>query len=266
MKIYGSMLCKDCVECRAAYDAAGISYEFLSITDDLPTMKEFLRLRDESPLFEQAKAQGGIGIPCVVKADGDLTLDWEALLPSDPKIEGKSRPQIAREEKKMLYTPLTKKAMRLAYQAHHGQVDKTGLPYIFHPMHLAEQMQDENTTIAALLHDVVEDTPYTLGDLAAEGFPAAVIDALALLTHDPAVPYFDYVYALRENEIARAVKRADLLHNSDLSRLDVVDERALCRAGKYRKAMEILDEEADGSGGRPDLERRQVYDLSASAP
>ena len=58
----------------------------------------------------------------------------------------------------MIYTPLTNKAMRLAYDAHHGQADKSGLPYIFHPYHLAEQMTDEITVCAALLHDVVEDT------------------------------------------------------------------------------------------------------------
>ena len=61
----------------------------------------------------------------------------------------------------MIYTPLTNKALRLAYTAHHGQVDKSGVPYIFHPYHLAEQMTDEITTCVALLHDVVEDTDIT---------------------------------------------------------------------------------------------------------
>lgn len=143
----------------------------------------------------------------------------------------------------MIYTALTKKAMQIAYAAHHGQTDKTGVPYIFHPMHLAEQMEDEYSACAALLHDVVEDTELTFSDLEAEGFPAEVIEALKLLTHDPAVPYLDYVKAVRPNPIARAVKLADLRHNSDLTRLDTVDERALQRVEKYAKAIAILTEE-----------------------
>ena len=65
----------------------------------------------------------------------------------------------------MLYTSLTKKALTLCFEAHKDQVDKTGLPYVFHPFHLAEQMDDELSTVCALLHDVVEDTDITFGDL-----------------------------------------------------------------------------------------------------
>ena len=68
----------------------------------------------------------------------------------------------------MIYTPLTNKAMKLAYRAHHGQTDKCGQPYIFHPYHLAEQMKEEVTVCAALLHDVVEDTPVTIEQLKRE--------------------------------------------------------------------------------------------------
>ena len=140
----------------------------------------------------------------------------------------------------MIYTPLTKKALRLCFDAHREQVDKTGLPYVFHPFHLAEQMKDEATTVCALLHDVVEDTDYTLEDLRAMGFPADVVDALALLTHDPAVPYMDYVKEIAKNPIARKVKMADLRHNSDLSRMDEVDEWAVKRTEKYKKALAYL--------------------------
>lgn len=142
----------------------------------------------------------------------------------------------------MLYTPLTKRAMRIVYEAHQGQVDKSGTPYIYHPMHLAEQMTDEYAVCAALLHDVVEDTCWTFEALEREGFPAQVMDALRLLTHDDSVPYLDYVARIKENPVAAAVKRADLCHNSDLSRLDAVDERAIQRVEKYRKAMELLNE------------------------
>ena len=142
----------------------------------------------------------------------------------------------------MLYTPMTKKAMKLCFAAHKDQVDKSGLPYVFHPFHLAEQMTTEETTVAALLHDVAEDSAYTLDDIAALGFPQNVIAALKLLTHDENVPYMEYVAAIRPNPIARAVKLADLAHNSDLSRLDCVDEKALQRVDRYKAAIRLLSE------------------------
>ena len=143
----------------------------------------------------------------------------------------------------MLYTPMTKKALKLCYEAHRDQTDKSGLPYVFHPFHLAEQMPDEITTVVALLHDVVEDTAYTLEDLRAMGFPAEALEAIALMTHAKGVAYLDYVAALRSNPVARRVKLADLRHNSDLSRLDGVDEKALARVKKYKKAIALLEEE-----------------------
>ena len=144
----------------------------------------------------------------------------------------------------MIYTTLTKKALKLCFEAHKEQVDKTDMPYVFHPFHLAEQMTDEDTTICALLHDVVEDTDYTLEDLRQMGFPDAVLEALALLTHDPDVPYMDYVKEIAKNPIAKAVKMADLRHNSDLSRMepDEIDAWAMKRNEKYRIALDYLSE------------------------
>ena len=142
----------------------------------------------------------------------------------------------------MIYTPNTKKALRLCFEVHKEQTDKSGLPYVFHPFHLAEQMTDEDTTVTALLHDVVEDGDYTLEDLRAMGFGGPVLEALALLTHDEAVPYPEYAAAIRENPVARAVKLADLRHNSDLTRLDTVTEADRARLAKYRAAMAILTE------------------------
>lgn len=141
----------------------------------------------------------------------------------------------------VFYTEQTKKAMKLCFEAHKDQVDKSGMPYVFHPFHLAEQMTDEATTVTALLHDVVEDTDYTLNDLRAMGFPAGAVDAIAMMTHDPEVPYLDYVAKIKTNPVARAVKLADLRHNSDLSRLDTVDEKALERVEKYRRAIRLLE-------------------------
>jgi (p)ppGpp synthase/HD superfamily hydrolase len=140
----------------------------------------------------------------------------------------------------MIYTADTKKAMKLCFHAHKNQADKSGLPYVFHPIHLAEQMKDENTTIVALLHDVVEDTGYTLEDLTAMGFSHCVIEAIRLMTHEAGVPYMDYVAKIKENPIAKAVKLVDLAHNSDLTRLDTVDGKAKKRAEKYAQAIALL--------------------------
>lgn len=145
----------------------------------------------------------------------------------------------------MVYTPLTIKAMKLAYAAHHGQTDKSGVPYIFHPYHVAEQMADEFTTCAALLHDVVEDAGLTFKELE-DQFPKEVLDALRLLTHEKGADYFEYVRAIKDDPIAKAVKLADIAHNSDETRLagckDVTEEQIIRWREKYAKAKRILEE------------------------
>ncbi len=141
----------------------------------------------------------------------------------------------------MIYTPMTKKALALCFEAHKEQVDKSGLPYVFHPFHLAEQMKDEATTIVALLHDVVEDAGIPLESLRDMGFPEETVAAIRLMTHDEAVPYLDYLAQMKGNPIARTVKLADLRHNSDLSRLDQVSESDMKRAEKYKKAIALLE-------------------------
>lgn len=142
----------------------------------------------------------------------------------------------------MIYTEKTKKALKLCFEAHKAQLDKNGMPYVFHPFHLAEQMKDETTTVVALLHDVIEDTDYTFNDLIAMGFDGAIIDAIELMTHEEGVPYMDYVEKIKSNPIAREVKLADLRHNSDLSRLDAPTEKDKMRVEKYRKAIVLLEE------------------------
>ena len=141
----------------------------------------------------------------------------------------------------MLYTTLTKKAMMIAFNAHKEQSDKTGLPYIFHLFHLAEQMSDENSICVALLHDVVEDTDITFEDLQKEGFTEEIMDSLKLLTHNLDVPYMEYVKLIKTNPTARLVKLVDLKHNSDLTRLDVIDEYAVKRSEKYKEALAYLE-------------------------
>lgn len=142
----------------------------------------------------------------------------------------------------MIYTEATKKAMKLCFQAHKEQTDKSGIPYVFHPIHLAEQMQDEDTTVVALLHDVIEDTSYSIEDLKNMGFNQRVLDAITLMTHAEGVAYMDYVAKIKENPIAKAVKLADLAHNSDITRMDVVDEKAISRIEKYAQAIHFLNE------------------------
>lgn len=143
----------------------------------------------------------------------------------------------------MIYTKMTKLALKLCFEAHKTQTDKSGMPYVFHPFHLAEQMHDEDTTVVALLHDVIEDTDYTLDDLRELGFEDRVISAIALMTHDDAVPYMEYVAEIKKNPIARAVKLADLRHNSDMTRLDTVSPWDEKRAKKYAEAIRLLESE-----------------------
>lgn len=140
----------------------------------------------------------------------------------------------------MIYTPDTKKAMRLMFEAHRDAVDKSGIPYVFHPFHVAEQMNDETSAIVALLHDVVEDTDYTPDDLREMVFSNEVCDALDYLTHREGVPYMDYVRRIKENPVAVRVKLADLAHNSDRTRFDHMTESDYRREEKYRKAAAIL--------------------------
>ena len=141
----------------------------------------------------------------------------------------------------MIYTPMTKRALMLCFEAHKEQLDKSGLPYVFHPFHLAEQMTDEETTVVALLHDVIEDTDRTIDDLRSMGFPEPILSAVTLMTHKDGIPYMEYVAAIKNNPIARAVKLADLRHNSDMSRLDTVTARDEERAQKYAEAIRLLE-------------------------
>lgn len=142
----------------------------------------------------------------------------------------------------MIYTEMTIKAMKVAYEAHAGQVDYNNVPYIFHPYHLAEQMDDEISCTVALLHDVVEDTNLTIEDLEQE-FPKSVTEIIKLLTHDENVDYFDYVRRIKTNPIATKVKLEDLKHNSDETRnagLNVPEEKLRYWAEKYAKAKDLL--------------------------
>lgn len=139
----------------------------------------------------------------------------------------------------MINTKLTRKAMVIAYNAHINQFDKSSVPYIYHPIHVAEQMDTETECIVALLHDVVEDTNITFEELEKE-FPNNIIKTLKLLTHNKKVDYMKYIEEIKKNPIARKVKIADIMHNSDETRLDEITEKDILRRNKYKKALEIL--------------------------
>ena len=140
----------------------------------------------------------------------------------------------------MVYTPLTKRAIQFAFDAHRGQYDKSGLPYITHPLHVAESMETEDECVVALLHDVLEDTDITIEYLTRIGISDRQIAALKLLCHDDSVPYLEYVQAIRVDPIARKVKLADLHHNSDLTRLNVITIQDIERVEKYKQAIEMI--------------------------
>lgn len=142
----------------------------------------------------------------------------------------------------MIYTKLTKEAINIAYNAHIDQVDKFGIPYIFHPMHVAEEMDTEIECIVAILHDVVEDTDITFEYLE-KFFSKEVINSIKLLTHDKSVDYIEYIKKLKEDPVARKVKMADIRHNSDTSRLKHIKIKDILRLKKYKKALKILSED-----------------------
>ena len=140
----------------------------------------------------------------------------------------------------MIYTPLTKKALTISFNAHKKQLDKSGIPYVYHPYELATQMTTEAETCVALLHDVVEDAGITYEELIAEGFGDEIIDAIRLMTHNDGSDYYVYVRRIKQNPIARVVKLADLRHNSTTARLNVITDSDLKRQNKYKTAIEIL--------------------------
>ena len=140
----------------------------------------------------------------------------------------------------MIYTEKVKKALEIAFDAHKDQVDKAGLPYIYHPFYLATQMETEDSIIVALLHDVVEDSHYTFEEIENYGFSPRVMSALRLLTHEDSEDYIAYIHRVKENELARIVKLADLKHNSDESRLNHIDDKVRERLNRYAESIKIL--------------------------
>ena len=131
-------------------------------------------------------------------------------------------------------------AGQIAAKAHAGQTDKGGQPYINHPTAVAGMVSSETEKIVALLHDVVEDSTITLDDIRDAGFNMEVVTALDCLTKRTGEAYEEYLSRVAGNDIARAVKLADLTHNMDTSRLPDLSEQDLKRLKKYKYAVATL--------------------------
>lgn len=135
------------------------------------------------------------------------------------------------------------KAIIIAVEAHQDVKDKCGEPYILHPLRMMVKLTTEEERIAAVLHDVVEDTEVTMKDLKAEGFSQTTLTAVDLLTHDKNKhSYEEFIQRLAPNPIARAVKLKDLEDNMDLRRLPNPTPKDFQRLEKYHKAVAYLME------------------------
>ncbi len=136
--------------------------------------------------------------------------------------------------------PTLEDAIELAVHAHRRQTDKAGAPYVLHVLRVMLRMPDETAMTAAVLHDVVEDTPHTLDLLRAAGFSEAVVAAVDALTRRKGESYEAFVRRAGQNPVARLVKRADLEDNMDLRRIPRLTEKDFARLRRYRKAWELL--------------------------
>ncbi len=151
-----------------------------------------------------------------------------------------SRLELALDGGILLRMTLLERAIAIAVEAHTDQVQFNGQPYILHPLHLMMQVESEAEKIVAVLHDVVEDTQWTLTDLQSEGFPDEILLAIGLMTRQKGMSYEQYIEEIRPNPIARKVKLVDIEHNMDIRRLPAVTAKDIDRLIEYRAAYERL--------------------------
>jgi hypothetical protein len=147
-----------------------------------------------------------------------------------------------------LFTDLTKKALVISFKAHKEQVDKAGIPYVYHPFLVANGCgSDEYAICVALLHDVFEDSKdESLKQEIRTTFPKEIIDALNLLNHNKKDDYLNvYIPRIKQNELAKKVKLSDLENNMNLNRLDTITFNDILRVAKYKEAKLILTTEYD---------------------
>ena len=133
-------------------------------------------------------------------------------------------------------------AVRIATAAHDGQLDKSGKPYIGHPVRVMNRVAGTHEQMAAVLHDVIEDTPVTADDLRAAGCPERVVTAVVALSHLPGEPQADYLARVAVDPIAVLVKHADIADNMSPARFDALDPATKARLRiKYDTALRLLD-------------------------
>lgn len=135
---------------------------------------------------------------------------------------------------------MLEKAIAIAVEAHRGQIDKAGKPYILHPMRVMLAGKTENEMICGILHDIIEDTPVSIEMLAEEGFSDTILTALRLLTHDRSTPYQEYIEAITQNPLAIQVKLYDLHDNLNRERLGILTLEDEHRMSKYKKSQDYL--------------------------
>jgi (p)ppGpp synthase/HD superfamily hydrolase len=135
------------------------------------------------------------------------------------------------------------KAILIAAQAHLGQRDKGGAPYILHPLRMMMRMESEAAMMAAVLHDVVEDSDWTLEQLRDEGFSEEVLQAVDCLTNRDGEGYGEFIARVRANAIASQVKIADLEDNMNVKRIGEMTPKDLARIDKYHRAWRALTQE-----------------------
>ena len=135
-------------------------------------------------------------------------------------------------------------AVALACRVHAGQVDKSGKPYILHPLRLMLKFDDLDEQVVSVLHDVVEDGDVTLDELGALGISERAMKAIDCLSKRPGEPYEDFIARIHPDELARKVKIEDIKDNLDLTRLGTLQEKDLERVAKYHKALRYLSGDA----------------------
>ncbi|MDL2286592.1 HD domain-containing protein [Desulfococcaceae bacterium OttesenSCG-928-F15] len=148
-------------------------------------------------------------------------------------------------ERKKIYKNayLLERAIAIAVNAHLGQKDKGGEPYILHPLRVMLALEDEEDRMTAVLHDVVEDTEISLESLRDSGFSETVLCAVDALTKKPGESRMQAAERIKKNPVARRVKLADLADNMDLSRIPSPSEKDLARLRQYEEILAFLKSE-----------------------
>lgn len=148
--------------------------------------------------------------------------------------------QLLDEQRKKL-EELLELAIKVATEAHEGQFDKGGNPYILHPKAVADAVDSTENKIVAYLHDVCEDTDITLEDLLEMGFTYRIVNSIQILTKSEGISYDEYLKSVKKDSNAWHVKMADIKHNMDITRIPIPTEKDYARIEKYKKALAFLE-------------------------